>query len=202
MTSPSQGKYPYSTDYKSYLSNSGNKMKNRSVFTLILIFLLASSTFAQSEQPKKKSFEFSEKQVGIAAGFSTAFGLSYRQYFDRYGFQVSFAPIKSEDFSLYSLGATFLYRIKDADNVNFFLYQGNHFAYSEDEYFTYNSQSGQYSSYLNIDRNLINSVGFGIEMLMGDYVTANLMTGYAAYEIFDRVNLTVEIGFYYRFKSN
>lgn len=177
-------------------------MKNLSAFSIIIIFLVGSSAYAQSGKPEKDTFKFSEKQVGIAAGFSTAFGLSYRQYFDRYGFQVSFAPIKSEDFSLYSLGATFLYRIKDADHVNFFLYQGNHFAYSEDEYFTYNSQSGQYSSYLNIDRNLINSVGFGIEMLMGDYVTANLMTGYAAYDIFKRVNLTVEIGFYYRFKSN
>lgn len=177
-------------------------MKHFYIFTLILFFSAGSVANGQIKDSEPKAYEFSEKQVGIAAGFSTAFGLSYRQYFNRYGFQFSFAPIKSEDYTLYSVGATFLYRIKDADHVNFFLYQGNHFAYVEDEYYTYDWPSGQQTSYLNIQRNLINSVGFGIEMLMGDYVTANLMTGYAAYDIFDRVNLTVEIGFYYRFKSN
>ena len=172
------------------------------IHILCLIFILFIVPTGKGQSQEKETFKFSEKQIGIAAGMSTGFGLSYRQYINRYGFQICLAPIKDEDNSLYSLGGTFLYKIKDADHINFFLYQGNHFIYTESKgnYYDWNTMEQIY--YKNVDREMVSSAGFGIEILMGNFVTTNLMTGFATFESYQRLSMTVEIGFFFRFKKN
>jgi len=80
--------------------------------------------------------------IGLAAGFVTGYGLSYRQWFGKNGVQITLAPFYSSDsvetnFTM-SFGAVGLRMIKEARFVNLFGYYGAHFWYSYDKNRFYN----------------------------------------------------------------
>jgi len=72
--------------------------------------------------------------IGLAAGFVTGYGLSYRQWFGKNGVQITLAPYYSSDttktdFSM-SFGVVGLRMLKEARFVNLFAYYGAHYWYS------------------------------------------------------------------------
>lgn len=83
----------------------------------------------------------------------------------------------------------FLYKAVDAQTLNLFLYQGNHYNYSFDKNYYSGVKKNSY---------WYNGIGLGIE-LCADRLSLNLMGGYAAYQNFSRFGLTIETGLYYMF---
>jgi hypothetical protein len=143
--------------------------------------------------------------IGIGAGFTTAYGLSYRYTPSRLGVQVNFAPFKNDYVTSVSSGVTFLYTLIPGNVASLFLYQGNHYYYKRETiYFedaTKNiSTPGKSNFYdTSTDSYINNGVGFGIELLFAKQVGFNLMAGYASYVNFTQINITGEVGLYFKF---
>jgi hypothetical protein len=126
--------------------------------------------------------------LGVAAGFTTGYGLSYRYWPKKFGIQVTFAPYENKYEAHYSLGVAFLFKVIETDKTNFFLYQGNHLLFNTDKYYERNH-----------DVNSYNGIGIGIEFIILKRISFNLMGGYAGLENFTNIGFTGETGLYFRF---
>ena len=92
----------------------------------IAILLFGSNLYSQAQAsytPEKSDSEISKHALGLAAGFTTGYGLSY-QYtpIEKLTFQLAFAPYKDDTETQISTGLTFIYRVKQSEKLNFFLY--------------------------------------------------------------------------------
>ncbi len=168
----------------------------------ITVILSLAPVFADSNTVGKHN-------IGAGAGFVTGYGLSYRQWFNRNGVQITFAPYynqnsTSTDFSL-SLGATGLYIIKEAKYVNLLAYYGPHFWYSYQRNSwnsSYDPVTGRYSnSYTNYDKMLFVGGGPGFDFHFWK-LSFNLMFGFTFRTDFKNnsgINFTGETALYYSF---
>ena len=175
----------------------------------ISIFLFSYSGFSQLEESNtnrrntKPRFEHkknSKHALGLAAGATTGFGLSYLYMPDKLCFQVAFVPYKDQYSTFISAGLTFLYRLREGEKMNFLLYQGNHMLYREQTNYTYPPGSytgvaGGKSSTLGFN----NGVGIGFEFFLSESVSFNLLGGYAGYNNFERITVTGECALFYKF---
>ncbi|MEA1873793.1 MAG: hypothetical protein U9N51_05115 [Bacteroidota bacterium] len=161
-------------------------MKNCLFIILFLIFPLLgfsqTDTLDQSGQTEQQEIHSLGKHgIGIAAGFTTGFGLSYRHYFDKFRVQLTFGPAITLDDFYASVGLGLMYELGNSEKTSFYLYQGSHLLY--DSYETY----------------AFFGVGIGLEFVVFKQLSYNIMLGYAAWENFERFLPTGEMGFYYRF---
>lgn len=178
-------------------------MKN---IKLILISLAVSAfslnSFSQYDKnidTKKEYQKKSKHAVGLAAGFSTGYGLSYQFTPNKLTFQLAFAPLKNDNRTLISTGLTFIYRIKEGEKLNFFVYQANHFLVDRETYTNYPYPPGTPPTTVNTNNDRINNgLGLGFEFFIGDNVVFDLMAGYGARRNFRELGLTGEIGLFYK----
>ncbi len=172
----------------------------RKSFFLIVLFCTCFMLSGQDNETSEQSQSF-KHALGVGAGWTTGYGLSYRYFIDKCGIQATFAPYSDYNTTQFSSGLTFLFYLINAENTNLFFYQGNHFFYSKDTYYygggMYISGGDNNSEY--VDQFFNHGLGIGIEFLIANRVSFNLMGGYAGYENFDRISLTGETGLYYRF---
>jgi hypothetical protein len=181
--------------YNSYISiliftQKAMKFQFRLLFSLLFIVSLTGTISAQSDSTHKKVFKHS---LGAAAGITTGYGLSYRFWPHVVGVQLAFAPTSNYSQTKVSAGLTFLFKLVQTDKANLFLYQGNHFFYYKDKYYSYWNGNHPASHYL------YNGIGMGIEFIIVKRVSFNLMGGYAAYDNFNRFSLTGETGLFFKF---
>ncbi len=52
----------------------------------------------------------------------------------------------------------------------------------------------------NIPKGINNGVGIGMELVAGKHIGFNFMGGYAGYDSFNTINLTGEIGIFFKLK--
>ncbi|MFW5793201.1 MAG: hypothetical protein ACOCWC_02875 [Bacteroidota bacterium] len=160
----------------------------------IIAFIVLFSSFqitshAKENQDNNEKFKH---YLGVGAGLTTGHGISYRFWPEVFGAQLTFAPYKDANSINYNIGFTFLFKIIKTDITNFFIYQGNRYFYEKHEAY---DNSGEES----ISSNLNNGIGIGIEFIIWDRVSFNIMGGYASYDNFDKINFTGEAGLYYIF---
>ncbi len=76
--------------------------------------------------------------LGAGAGFVTGYGLSYRQWFEKNGIQLTAAPFYNktdyDERTVISCGVTALRIFKEAKLVNLIGYLGPHYFYNKDKY--------------------------------------------------------------------
>lgn len=167
---------------------------NKSILKPVVLLILIISFYnlnAQGQETYHKSFDF-KHAFGVAAGFSTAYGLTYRYWPGKFGGQITFAPLTTDYVSRISFGTTFLYEVAKKNSFRAFIYQGNHFYhrnYRDGNSFNSNSDV----SYFN------NGLGFGGELIADDHLSMSLMAGYAFYKNFDYLSITAEISFMFAF---
>ncbi|MGB1040361.1 MAG: hypothetical protein ACPGVD_05775 [Flavobacteriales bacterium] len=176
--------------------------------TIITILLMSYSGFSQIEEPgsrnnTKPKFEHkrnSRHALGLAAGATTGFGLSYLYMPSKLCFQVTFVPYKDQTSALYSAGLTFLYRLREGEKMNFLLYQGNHLISRTETNYTYNPTTYQsVASGKTTNTGFNNGIGIGFEFFLSESVSFNLMGGYAGYNNFERITVTGEGALFYKF---
>jgi hypothetical protein len=177
-------------------------MKNIKLTLLSFAFLAIGfnsfSQYEKNETPKKEYQVKSKHAVGLAAGFSSGYGLSYQYTPNKLTFQLAFAPLKNDNRTLISTGLTFIYRIKEGDKLNFFVYQANHYLVDRETRTNYPYPSGTpITSTINKDR-FNNGIGLGFEFFIGENVLFDLMAGYGARNNFKELGLTGEIGLFYK----
>jgi len=171
-------------------------MKIKIVAFLIILYFTVSMNFAQSlndiSAPKKKRNHY----IGMHAGSTTGYGVSYRYWPGIYGVQLTLFPYISSENSRLSLGVSGLMKVHQMEKIDVFLYLGNSFRYFRDKnYYDYN----QYytDTYLNW------SIGFGggLNIRIAKVLRLNVMMGLGNYDVLNDYQLTYagEIGFYYTF---
>ncbi len=164
-------------------------MKKISLILFVVVLLLSLNTNAQKTEIDNKSNSKFIHSVGAAAGFTTGYGLAYKVSKDNFGLQAVFSPLKTEHESMYSAGITFMYVIDKRKHTDLFLYQSNHYYYRSSDYSFY---------YENKVRSQINTgLGLGMSFNFIDPFNFNLMLGYASYDSFKKLGLTVEASLFY-----
>ena len=154
----------------------------------ILIFFTARLQAANSNTEYKHG-------IGVAAGFVTGYGLSYRFLNGKTAYQITFAPYVSAQFSLISLGFARIHTLYEAADFADLLYyigvQGHYDSSSYDEF-------GR-----TVEKYRINlGVGPGIRFKISDHVRFDIMFGYALYNTIgypSSVNFTGETALFYYF---
>ncbi|HLP32590.1 MAG TPA: hypothetical protein VK202_03900 [Bacteroidia bacterium] len=171
-------------------------MNKHIINQLLLLLILVTYSVTSSAQEKKdtSSNQSTKHSLGVGAGYSTGYGISYRYLSGKIGAQVNFAPFAETKRSIYSAGLTFLYRLRQKKNTSVYLYQGNHFYYKKEEI----TPSLIGAPYDVKTEKWINSIGFGIEFNLSEDIGLNLMTGFASYSQ-TGLNLTAETAVYYKF---
>ncbi len=147
--------------------------------------------------------------VGLAAGFVTGYGLSYRQWLGKNGVQITLAPFYSSDstktnFTM-SFGVVGLRMLKEARFVNLFAYYGAQCWYSYDKETTifYNYQNGSFlqTTYTKSKRIYVGG-GPGLDIHFWK-LSFNVMFGLAFTSDLDKsstgIQLTGETALYYSF---
>lgn len=181
-------------------------MKQHFFIILFSLFILNPS-FGQGQEESKET-DTQEKTfkhaLGLAAGFTTGYGVSYRISYKNFTAQAAFAPYKSEYNSRYSAGLSFNYTLIESKWSKFFIYQGTHYLYHSDSYYydyydPYSQPIIDNNNHEYVDQYLNIGLGFGIEFVFTDHLSCMLMTGYAGFQNFERINLTAETGFFYTF---
>lgn len=166
------------------------------------VFLISSSVFSQIEIEPKSQERFNHS-LGFGAGVSTGIGLSYRYFGEKLGAQVNFMPYKDEGILIMSSGLTFLYRLVELEDLSFFVYQGNHFFFSEE---TVTNKSYDYpgavetiTTIFEEDKYFNNGAGIGIEWVRRSRLGLNAMAGFGGQEYFKKLNFTGEVAVYFKF---
>jgi hypothetical protein len=177
-------------------------MDKKLIYTLSLVSLLLLSSIKLIGQDLDKPEPETKLKhaIGGGAGFTTGYGLSYRFMPGKFGGQLNFAPFQDKETSNYSAGLTLIYMLIESKISNLFLYQGNHFYYRSYLNYIYNPNSPyQSTKVITTEQYFNNGLGFGIELIIAKRIGLNLMGGYAFYNDFEKLNLTGEIGLYYKF---
>lgn len=164
-------------------------------YILLVVALLPANLSAQ-DNPDEVKYRYG---IGGGAGFTTGYGLSFRYLPKRFGAQINFAPYSDSRTDRYSVGITFLYTLIEGRVSSLFLYQGNHYYYNSDLWYNYDPLAGTDFLVRSTESYVNNGLGFGIDITIAKRIGLNLMTGYAFYDNFNKLNVTGEAALFYKF---
>ncbi len=133
---------------------------------IILLFVSALMVNAQnSDSLKTSKFKHS---IGLQAGYSSAYGLSYRMDYNNWGLMTVFSPRINGNQQVYSFGITALRTVHKGDKASLFLYLGEHYLRN------YRNRSYNYEQ---LSQNYITAFGYGIKINFSSKVYLNLQFG-------------------------
>ena len=107
---------------------------------LILLILLTSSIICTAQNSNDPSNNDNNSKnihfVGINAGTTTGLGFSYMYWPTKNGIQATLLPLIDKNKTHVSIGCTFLHKVRTYENIDIFIYWGNHFTniFSNDSY--------------------------------------------------------------------
>lgn len=181
-----------------YLKLMLNRIAMKKLCLLGLLIIIGATTLSAQE---KENITQPKHAVGLAAGFSTGYGLSYRYWPQKLGLQVTMAPFLSNDEYNVSLGVTGLYKLRSAKYYNFFLYYSNHFLFEKNKnYWYYDSNQGSGFT-TKRDFTWVTGGGPGFEIVAWGRLGFNGMFGLAYYDHGSsdwEVTMTVESGIFFK----
>ena len=179
-------------------------MKTLSTLSLFVVLSLCATCMAQDNTEASMGKEHYKHALGVAAGLTTGYGLSYRYYIHRFAFQLTFAPYSRKDnYSVYTnkelrlnTGLGFLFNLVEGEKSNLFLYQSNYLYYSKFS----STRGGLYPGTNESTENYFNNgLGLGIEFIIVKKASLNFQAGYAGYHNFETIDFTGELGLFYKF---
>jgi hypothetical protein len=170
------------------------------IYPLLLTVLICSSLFAQTDEATPF-----KHYVGVDAGASSGFGLSYRYQPKKWGIQANMFPSVSADDYNISIGATVIRSLYRTNKMQFFLYYGNHLHFEQVETYTYNYSNGYYTEDKQIDKSnqWVTGIGPGFEIYIAKRLSLNGRFGFAYFSKTDtedwRINADGGIGLHFMF---
>ena len=179
-------------------------MKRGFFALLILSFCLLPVESQENRQDPSAGETNLKHGIGMAAGWSTGYGISYRYWPGKVGFQLTATPYFEKDFAQPSLGVAGLLKLTEIEWLRFFLYLGNHYLYRSYENYSQWDEFGNPVGPVVKDRQhrYIAGIGPGFEFLLGKKFGLNLMFGFRSdwHSSGDYIiSFTGESGVYYRF---
>jgi hypothetical protein len=117
-----------------------NRIGLLSIFLLFTLYVKSQD----SDISKPIISEHSDKYfIGANVGFTTGIGFSYIYWPNKNGIQLTLLPLLNKGTSYLSLGCSYLRKIKSYQDLDFFLYWGNHLTNISTQYnLTYNTGFG------------------------------------------------------------
>ncbi len=170
-------------------------MKNQLILILAGIFMINHTVISQISPSTDNRFNHA---LGVTAGFTTGYGLSYRLQPGKLGAMITFAPNTDTYQNKFNAGFTLLYKVVETEKANLFIYQGNALFYSKLRVEENNSPWIS-SEEKKATKKFNNGIGLGIECIIVKRISFNLMGGYAKFGDFDNIHITGETGLYFRF---
>lgn len=163
---------------------------------------------------KSNDYSQTAHEFGLASGFTTGYGLSYRYWPNKVGFQFTTFPVVSSEDKNLSIGLTSLFKLDERSWYRIFAFAGGNLNWTEnsnhDEYFS--DFSGPFVWAFNLNapfeeqKKFTIGAGPGVEFTPGKHFGINLMTGFRytsidyAYSRDEKlVTLTADIAIYFRF---
>jgi hypothetical protein len=176
-------------------------MKKIIVFTLCFTLFAGGIAPAKNKEKVEKSREF-KHGVGVAAGFVTGYGLSYRRLGKEYNLQLTFAPYVEGKDMRFSAGVAILKNMYIGDTSKLFIYSGLHYWYNKytekDDDENDVTLKGEWA-----DQWLNCGFGPGFTFNITSNIAFDLMAGYAVYlcnNAATRLNFTGETALYFYFE--
>jgi len=169
------------------------------VYIFVIILFIGITAFGQDTIKKKDIFKKDFKWgIGLGAGFTTGFGISFKYHPRKNGIQLNILPY-FDDYGrkqFICAGLTLSHDIWSNLNSTLFLYLAN--STFIQSYPTF------YGSHKYETETIDNTgIGAGLEQTASNKrISIDLMLGYAQYSIFKQMFLTGEIAVHYRFISN
>lgn len=170
-------------------------MKTR-LLAIATLVLMTIGLNAQKNNSETKEFKHG---IGLAAGSTTGYGLSYQYFPNKFGVQVVFGGIKASEYVNVSTGLVFKMDMVESKKASLFLYQSNSLIYSSYEYGDYDYETGELLG-STTERSYIfnNGIGVGSDISLGKRLSLNVMGGIGSYDVFEIVTITGEISAFYR----
>ena len=182
----------------------------KKIIVISILFFFFASTYGQKETNVTP-----RKYLGVNLGATTGIGISYKQWFNDFGFQITGLTFKIQDDLDYSIGFMGLYSIKKKKHANFFGYAGANYMtdgfefifeypimyeyagikHKDKEYYNPTTHGYTYeynnANYFNV------SGGLGLELGKNPLFTA--MVGYATFDLTEDYKLfpTIELGLHF-----
>lgn len=154
-------------------------MKKTTVIITIFILIFSISLNAQDTSQVSKTYKH---KLGLAAGFSTGYGLSYKFTPNNFGIQTTIGTFYND----FSFGITPFFIVKKSQIADVFLYNGNHF-------YDYEQASNS--------QKITNSFGIGFEINSDTPFTFCVMGGIASKYYLNgdwNYDYTIEAAIYYK----
>jgi hypothetical protein len=177
-------------------------MKTISLFLLISLLILSGRTFCQEQSASTNNMHFNNS-LGVAAGWSMGYGLSYRYQPKRLGAEITFFPYKDPRTTQYTGGLTFLCKLVENNDktLNLFLYESNAYYFIknvESTYFLNHGKEGPFHTY-DVRSFSNNGAGVGVEVFVLNWFVFDIMGGYSFYNSFKEYRFTGETALLFKF---
>lgn len=165
-------------------------MQTRFIILLAVSLLFASTISAQIDNADNNK---RPHNLGVSAGSTSGFGLSYKYFPDKFGFQTNgFLYVRSGE-TITSLGGSFLYSIKRQEKYNFYAHFSAMHLY--EHYWTVIDSVKVIDDYHMVNM----GPGIGIEFLF-QYINLSFQIGFGAYDNFRVYTMLAGgVGVHYRF---
>ncbi len=176
-------------------------MKLKAIISIVTIFLINISIQAQDYANGQEKFKHF---IGVGAGFTTGYGVSYRYVPDNLGIQFNVAPYYSRnDNSTVSAGITLLDKLKESNDHRLLFYFSNSILYQKKYYGGSYNYIPYYPTYIQpyTTQTSTFNTGVGLDLQFFNNVSPfvfDLMGGFGAYDSFQRITFTGEFALYYK----
>ena len=148
-------------------------------FVLIIISL---GGYSQVQDVPKNNTHY----LGFNAGSISGIGLTYRFQPNKYGFQLTFLPIKAADYTWVSAGLMVSRKFKEGKYIDLNFYGGVHYLYNkyiQTNYFASNTPpyNGYFQEETIIEEHFNFGGGLGFEFKISNNFRINTHVGYGFY---------------------
>lgn len=182
-------------------------MKYHLCLSLTLLLFFNTSIYSQNQEVNKS---LSGHELGLASGFTTGSGFSYRYWPGKFGLQLTTIPPLLEDGKLdyFNGGVTGLLQLAKVKEGRFFMYASGCFISDPETYTDYfpvdplDPYTSWYEQIVTQKNESFNAgLGVGFDIFAGKYIGIDLMGGYGLRDINRSINtfFTIEAGMYFRF---
>lgn len=146
---------------------------------IVAILILSSFSYFAISQEVKPERKNNGHHIGVYAGASSGYGISYRYFLKGVGFQITTTPIIGSDNTHLSIGGMVLFSLNRTEHTNLFGYVGHHYRYDKEENYYY--YDADYSDYERIETFHSTGIGVGFELDVANRIGFNWHLGYAYY---------------------
>jgi len=164
-----------------------------SLFIAISSSLFAQQTDVESIDPDRFVSDY-KHNIGVGIGLTIGQGIAYKYLPKRFGFQVLYSPIITDNRNFHNAGLSFIYKLQQTPTSHFYVYQATNLELQK----TFDTVNGQRITTRD-DSFVELGFGFGLEFNILKRLRLNMLGGGGVFEGFEKGGITAEAALFYAF---